>query len=62
MCLKQFWKKEKYMKRIAEGGLAHFRIWIISAVLPIDDLQPFIDEVVPKKENESGIDFQKIII
>ena len=26
------WKKEKYMRRTAEGGQAHFRIWIISAV------------------------------
>ncbi len=23
----------------------------------LDDLQPFIDEVVPKEENESGTDF-----
>lgn len=25
----------------------------------LDDLQPFIDEVVPKGENESGTDFSE---
>lgn len=35
MCLKPFWKKEKCMRRTAEGGQAHFRIWIISAVPPM---------------------------